>query len=87
MPANTIITAFSVTNGNVSMSITHENTHNKEIAGFITTLQSNKHITDLKFSGYTSVESENMNTYSYNFAFSILDVVEETEEVAGEEAK
>lgn len=87
MPANTIITAFSVNNGNVSMSITHENTHNKEIAGFITTLQSNKHITDLKFSGYTSVESENMNTYSYNFAFSILDVVEETEEVAGEEAK
>lgn len=90
MPSNTYITSLSISGGNVSLSAMCNNADdsNKDIAGFITALEKEEHISDVVFSGYTKADATIGSNYIYNLTFKITNnIVEETtDEVTGEEA-
>ena len=85
MPSNTIIKSLTVNAGSVNATFSCEDIHNKNIAGFITSLENNPHISDVVFPGYTRDGDDVKGTYTYNITFNITDVVEE--ETSAEEAE
>lgn len=85
LPANSVIKSLSVNSGNVAISVNITDTHNNNIAGLITTLEENPHISNVVFPGYTRSGDDARGTYTFSLTFNMVNDV--PEETTGEEAE